>query len=240
MGSFKDKNIVIVGASSGIGKELCRNLRSKGAELFALSRVPHPDFEKEGIHFSSLDVTGRISENPPDLPQVIHGLVYCAGSIRLVPFQRLKESDFLEDFQLNVVGAVRVLQYCLRSLINSGGSSVVLLSTVAARIGMSFHASIATAKAALEGLAKSLAAEFAAKRIRVNVVSPSLTDTPLASFLLSTDDKRERAAARHPLGRIGAPSDIANAIVFLLSEESSWITGQVVSVDGGMSSVKLF
>ena len=181
-----------------------------------------------------------LSENPPAFPSILHGLVYCPGNIRLTPFLRLKDEDFLEDFSLNVLGAIRVIRECLPSLMDADGSSIVFISTVAVRLGMNFHTSVATVKSALEGLAKSLAAEYAGKKLRVNVVAPSLTNTRLAARLLSTEEKREKSAQRHPLRRYGEPSDIANAIAFLLSENSSWITGQVFSVDGGMSSVRLF
>jgi NAD(P)-dependent dehydrogenase (short-subunit alcohol dehydrogenase family) len=179
-------------------------------------------------------VTQSIEET---MAQPIDGLVYCPGSITLAPFHRLSLDQFSEDYEINVLGAVRVLQACLGNL-NPEGSSIVLFSTVACRIGMSYHSSIAAAKSAVEGLVRSLAAELASKHIRVNAVAPSLTDTPLASNLLSTEDKRKRAAQRHPLGRIGSVSDIAGAVEYLLSEASSWVTGQILSVDGGLSSVK--
>jgi NAD(P)-dependent dehydrogenase (short-subunit alcohol dehydrogenase family) len=150
----------------------------------------------------------------------------------------LTDDQFLADFQLNLLGAVRVLRHCLRSF-DGEGASVVMFSTVAVRTGLAFHASIAAAKGAVEALVRSLAAEFAQKRIRFNAVAPSLTDTPLATALLSTPDKRSKAEGRHPLGRVGTPSDLAGAAEFLLSADSSWMTGQVLSVDGGYSSVRL-
>jgi len=237
---FEGKTVVVVGASSGIGERVCVDLVKKGAQVHAWSRHPHPDFEKMDVHFSAVDVSKPIEANRPDVPETVHGLAFLPGTIRLAPFVRLKEEDFVEDFTINVLGAVRVLKLLIRSMTKAGGASAVLVSTVASRIGMNFHASIASAKGAVEGLAKSLAAEYAAKKIRFNVVAPSLTDTPLASFLLNSEEKRKKSDARHPIGRIGSPSDIANAIEFLISDESSWITGQVFSVDGGMSSVKLF
>jgi NAD(P)-dependent dehydrogenase (short-subunit alcohol dehydrogenase family) len=237
---FDGKTVVVVGASSGIGERVCVDLVGKGAQVHAWSRHPHPDFEKMGVRFSAVDVSKPIDADLPDVPETVHGLAFLPGTIRLAPFVRLKEEEFVEDFTINVLGAVRVLKLVIRSLAKAGGASAVLVSTVASRIGMNFHASIASAKGAVEGLAKSLAAEYAAKKIRFNVVAPSLTDTPLASFLLNSDEKRKKSDARHPIGRIGSPADIAHAIEFLLSDESSWITGQVFSVDGGMSSVKLF
>jgi NAD(P)-dependent dehydrogenase (short-subunit alcohol dehydrogenase family) len=242
MNSFENRRVLVVGGSLGIGFQLSSDLRGGGAEVHVWSRHPHQDFDKLGIVHRVVDVSAPLDRNPPPVPDVLHGLVYCPGTIRLAPIQRLSEDDFLEDFNVNVLGAVRVLKACLPSLGKAGregDASIVLISTVASHVGMSFHASIAAAKSAVQGLAKSLAAELAPKKIRVNVVSPSLTDTPLAGFLLDSDEKRSRSAQRHPLGRIGSPADIAHAVRFLLSPQSSWMTGQAFPVDGGMSSIRL-
>jgi 3-oxoacyl-[acyl-carrier protein] reductase len=161
-------------------------------------------------------------------------------SFVLKPFQRLASADFQRDFEINLLGAVKVIQGCLKRLKKSPtGASVILFSTVAVKVGMPFHASVASAKGAVEGLMKSLAAEFA-PRIRVNAIAPSLTDTPLAASLLSSDDRRKASADRHPLKRIGSPQEIAGLAQHLLSDEGSWITGQVFHVDGGMSSLRVF
>jgi NAD(P)-dependent dehydrogenase (short-subunit alcohol dehydrogenase family) len=165
-------------------------------------------------------------------------LVYCPGTINLKPFHRFSIEDFQKDYEVNVLGAIKVLQACLKGLKKSESASVVLFSTVAVQVGLGFHSSISSAKGAVEGLAKSLAAEWAPNKIRVNVVAPSLTDTPLASALLGNEDKKEASNKRHPLGRYGQPEDIAGAAVFLLSTDASWMTGQVLHLDGGMSSVK--
>jgi NAD(P)-dependent dehydrogenase (short-subunit alcohol dehydrogenase family) len=165
-------------------------------------------------------------------------LVYCPGTINLKPFHRIAISDFQNEMDINFFGAVRVLQACLKGLKKSDSASVVLFSTVAVQTGMGFHAGIASAKGAVEGLTRSLAAEWAPSKIRVNSIAPSLTDTPLASNLLSTPEKKEASDKRHPLGRIGSPEDLANAAFYLLSENSSWMTGQILHLDGGMSSLK--
>jgi NAD(P)-dependent dehydrogenase (short-subunit alcohol dehydrogenase family) len=156
----------------------------------------------------------------------------------LKPFHRISISDFQKEMDINFFGAVRVLQACLKGLKKSDTASVVLFSTVAVQTGMGFHAGIASAKGAVEGLSRSLAAEWAPSKIRVNTIAPSLTDTPLASSLLSTPDKKESSDKRHPLGRVGTPEDIAKAASYLLSEDSSWMTGQILHLDGGMSSLK--
>ena len=166
--------------------------------------------------------------------------MYCPGSINLKPLQRLSTDDFLADFNLNLLGAVRTIKATLKHLRKSDlGASIILFSTVAVQTGMAFHASVASAKGAVEGLTRSLAAEFA-PRIRVNAIAPSLTDTPLGKDLLSTDAKRDAAAERHPLKRVGTTRDIASMCVHLLLLDDAWITGQIIHVDGGMSSLRTF
>lgn len=155
------------------------------------------------------------------------------------PFNRLTEEDFQADFQQNFLGAVRIIQKCLPALKKSKSASIVLFSTVAAKLGMPFHTSIAASKGAIEGFAKSLAAELAVSNVRVNVIAPSLTDTELAAQLLSTEEKRLASAKRHPLQRIGSPEDMAQMVEFLLSEKSSWMTGQIIGIDGGLGTIKL-
>jgi len=157
--------------------------------------------------------------------------------VNLKPFARVKPEDFVSDFQLQLVGAVKVIQASLPKLKNANSPSIVLFSTVAVQTGFNFHSLVASSKGAVEGFTRALAAEFAPK-IRVNCIAPSITDTPLAGSLLNTDEKKEANAQRHPLKKIGKPEDLANLAAFLLSEKSSWITGQVLHVDGGMSSLR--
>lgn len=230
------QNILIVGASSGIGLETAKSLLSKGYNIFSASRN-QPDLT--GITHLVWDATNPDSTVFAALPEEIHGVVYCPGTINLKPFNRLSQDDFKNDFQINVLGAVSILQAVLPKLKKANGASVVLFSTVAAKIGLGFHASVAASKGAIEGLTLSLAAELSSNRIRVNCVAPSLTDTPLAKNLLSSDEKKEASNKRHPIGRFGTSADIANVTSFLISDESSWITGQVLGVDGGMGSIKM-
>jgi len=219
-----EKKTLVIGGTKGIGKAIVEQLSNH--ECFVVSRT-----EAAVTNHYIADVLAD------DLPQIegLTGVVYCPGSINLKPFHRLTEQDFLDDYTKNVLGAVRVLQFYFRTLKKNKGS-VVLFGTVASQQGMPFHASIAAAKGGLEALARSLAAEWA-PNIRVNMVNPSLTDTPLAEALLSTEQKRENAALRHPLKKIGSPLDIAKAAIFCL--ENEWITGQTIGVDGGMSSLRV-
>lgn len=226
---MKSKNIVIVGGNSGIGKAVANLLKDGGANLFLYS--------KSGEGTTALD-TSVDFEEIPGLPDIIDGVVYCPGTINLKPFHRISVSDFQKEMDVNFFGVVRVLQACMKGLKKSDSPSVVLYSTVAVQTGMGFHAGIASAKGAVEGLTRSLAAEWAPSKIRVNAIAPSLTETPLASALLSTPEKKEASDKRHPLGRIGSAADIAEATVFLLSSKSSWMTGQILHLDGGMSNLK--
>lgn len=234
---FRDKNILVVGGSSGIGLALVKMLASGGARVYNASRTSSDEWP-DGLLHIPLDVLSNTDLITEHLPEQLHGLVYAVGSINLKPFSRYTEEDFIRDYRLNVIGAARIIQLAYRSLRNSGSSSIVLLSSVAAKTGMPYHASISASKAGVEGLALSLAAEFASQNIRVNVIAPSLTDTPLAGNLLNTPEKLEASAKRHPLGRIGKPEDIASAIAFLLSENSSWMSGQIIGIDGGMGNLK--
>ncbi|MGA9652033.1 SDR family NAD(P)-dependent oxidoreductase [Pedobacter sp.] len=234
---FKSKNILVIGASSGIGFDLVNLLHTEGANIFTASRNSSPLWP-DSVRYLEMDVMSSTAALVSFLPDELDGLVYCVGNINLKPFARMTESDFIDDFKLNVVGAATSIQQSLKSLKNASSASIVLISSVAARTGMAFHASIAASKAAIEGLSISLAAELSSSQIRVNIVAPSLTDTPLASKLLNTPEKMDASAKRHPLGKYGTPKDISAAIAFLLSAESSWITGQIIPVDGGLGNLK--
>lgn len=227
------KNILIIGGSYGIGFELAKTLQNEN-NVFVASRT-HENLNGLNITHIPFDaLTDTIDR--AQLPNVIDGLIYCPGTINLRPFKGLKLETFESDMQLNFFSMIKVLQSVLPQLTASEQSSIVLFSSVAATTGMPFHTSVAASKGAIEGFAKALAAEYAPK-IRVNVIAPSLTDTPLADKFLNNDEKREKSAQRHPLKRVGTPNDIAQMASFLLDDKSSWISGQVFHVDGGMSTL---
>ncbi|MBC7979520.1 MAG: SDR family oxidoreductase [Armatimonadetes bacterium] len=229
------KTIFLVGGNSGIGLATAELLQSQGHSLLAASRSTNnlAALDIPTQNFEATDITKLF------LPESLDGLIYFPGTINLKPFHRLTTEDFLNDFQINCLAAAQVIQQALPSLKNSPAASIVLFSTIAVAQGMAFHASISAAKAAVEGLARSLAAEFA-PRIRVNVIAPSLTDTPLASKLLGNDERKQAAAHRHPLQQVGIAGDVAQIAAFLLSDSSSFITGQIIRPDGGLSSIRIF
>ena len=227
-------NYLIVGGTRGIGLATARRLAPLGGRVITTSRKPPESSEFECLPFDATDADAELS-----LPDVLDGVVYCPGTITLKPFHRLDDAALLNDYEVNCLGAVRVLRQALGALKNSESASVVLFSTVAVCQGMPFHASIAAAKGAVEGLTRSLAAELAPK-IRVNAIAPSLTDTDLAAGLLSSEEKRKAAEGRHPLRRVSSPEDMASLAAMLLSRDAAGITGQVLHPDNGLSSIQLF
>lgn len=229
------KNYLIIGASSGIGKSLSESLAKKGHNVFGTyNKNQISNASIKSIQFNVLEDEFDIES----LPETIDGLAYCPGSINLKPFTRFKEVHFIEDYRLQVVGAAKIIQSILPKLKKSDSPSVVLFSTVAVQSGFPFHSLVSSSKGAIEGLSKALAAELA-PLIRINTIAPSLTDTPLAGSLLNSDQKKSANAERNPLKKVAEAVDIANVAQFLLSEEGSYITGQVIKVDGGMSTLKI-
>ena len=208
-----------------------------GHSVFTTYNSTALDISHPNLTSTQLEVVNGVLDET-DLPAAIDGLVYCPGSINLKPFTRIKPQDFVADYELQVVGAIKLIQQLLPKLKASSAASIVLFSTVAVGVGFPFHSQVSASKGAVEGLTKALAAEFA-PTIRVNCIAPSLTDTPLANRFVSTADKKAANGNRHPLKRIGTPQDITNMVTFLCSEQSSWMTGQILHVDGGMSTLKL-
>lgn len=234
---MQGKNVVIVGASSGVGLATAELLGAQGANLYTISRNEPKLPLSLQYEYCSHDILE--DDFPEDfLPETIDALIYCPGSINLKPFRSLSMDTFREDYEINLIGAVKAIKASLKAMKKAEGTpAVVLFSTVAVQQGMAFHGSVAAAKGAVEGLTRSLAAELSPK-IRVNCIAPSLVNTPLASNILSSEDRMKASNERHPLKRIGEPNDIAQTAAFLVSENSSWITGQVIGVDGGLSKLR--
>ena len=229
------RNYVIIGGSSGIGKALVNLLKEENSTIFSTyykNQVPN----SSNLKYQQFNVLTD-SLNLDELPEEIHGLAYCPGAINLKPFHRFTDEDFIADYKLQVLGATKVIQQLLPRMKKSQNSSIVLFSTIAVQFGFNFHSQVAMSKGAIEGLTRSLAAELA-PIIRVNAVAPSLTNTDLASKFINTDEKLKLQAEKNPLKKIGEAKDIAEIAAFLLSEKSSWVSGQVMHVDGGYSTIK--
>jgi len=230
------RNYIIIGGSSGIGKELVNLIEQQEDNVFSTYNK-NPIEDRLNVKYIKFDATTD-SLNLDDLPEQIHGLAYCPGSINLKPFHRFTDEEFLEDFKLQVLGATKIIKHLLPKLKKSQDASIVLFSTIAVQTGFSFHAQVAISKGAIEGLTRSLAAELS-PTIRVNAIAPSLTNTNLASKFLNTPEKLNMQSEKNPLKKVGEAKDIAEAAVYLLSQKSSWVTGQVLHVDGGFSNIKL-
>jgi len=230
------KTYLIIGESGGIGSAVSLLLTSQGNTVYGTYNNNEKTTTNPTIQRHHLNVLDE-ELNLDFLPDQIDGLVYCPGSINLKPFKQLNDQDFLNDYQLNVLGAVKVIREVLPKLKKSGEGSIVLFSTAAVKMGFNFHSTVSSSKGAIEGLTKALAAEFAPK-VRVNCIAPSITHTPLADKLLNTDKKMEANAKRHPLQRVGQPNDIASAVSFLLSQESAWMTGEILHIDGGITTIR--
>lgn len=227
------KNILLIGGSHGIGFEMAKALHEEYT-VYVASRT-NDELYNLDVNYISFDATTDTLDES-QLPEVIHGFAYCPGSINLKPLKMLSLDVFRDEMELNFFSLVNVVKTILPKM--AEGASMVFFSTVAVGTGMPFHTSVAAAKGAIEGFAKSLAAEYAPK-LRVNCIAPSLVDTPLAGRLLNNDKKRDLMSERHPLKRVGQAEDIANLAVFLLSDKSTWVTGQILGVDGGMSTLNV-
>jgi 3-oxoacyl-[acyl-carrier protein] reductase len=226
------QNYLFAGASSAIAKETAQLLQAKGNKVIGISTK-----EKDFAYDEFYQITSYEFGNFPVLETEISGLVYFPGTINLKPFHRLKAEEFATDYAINAMGAVAFTQTYLANIKKVEKASIVYISTVAVGIGMPFHSSIAMAKGAIEGLTRALAAEYA-PTIRVNCIAPSLVNSPLAEKFLSSPEKIESMEKRNPMHKVGDALDIANAVVFLLGNESKWISGQIMAVDGGMSTLK--
>lgn len=229
------KNVLVIGGSSGIGAAIVDELLEQDYRVTATFRSHEISLDHPNLFKQRFDVL----EDDPSSIQLdeVDAIVYAPGSIDLKPFNRFEVSDLQSDLQLNALAAFNVIKSLYSKLRKGKDPSVVLFSTVAVQTGFPYHLQVGISKGAVEGMVRALAAEFA-PRIRVNAIAPSLTDTPLAGNMLSTEEKKKANGDRHPLGRVGEPKDIAAVAEFLVSDRSSWVTGQIMHVDGGMSSIK--
>ena len=226
------KTIVIIGGSKGIGKAISQK-ELNSSLVINISRT-EPEFEHVNLTHFACDI---LKDELPELNKV-DVLIYCPGSINLKPFTRLKIEDFKTDYEINFIGAVKSIQKYLPLLKQASSPSVLLFSTVASKLGMPFHASIASAKSAIEGLVKSLAAEFS-PLIRVNAIAPTVTNTNLSSRLLRNDKMKAQMVDRHPLKKYLQPEEIAEMASLLISEKAGSMSGQIIEMDCGITTLKI-
>jgi len=226
------KNIVIIGGSKGIGNAILLQQLETNL-VHNISRNP-PEISHENLTHYSLDV---LQDALPEIEK-IDTLIYCPGSINLKPIASLSVDDFRKDFEINVIGAVKTIQKYLAVLKKGTDPSIVLFSTVAVKLGMPFHASIATAKAGVEGLVKSLGAELASV-VRINAIAPTITETTLSAGILRNDRMRENMVERHPMKNYLKPQEVAGMANFLISEKAKSISGQVFEMDYGIVTFKI-
>lgn len=226
------KNIIIIGGSKGIGKAIIDNLIDNN-HITNISRTT-PKLSHNNLQHFSIDIL------KDDLPQIeeVDTIIYCPGSINLKPINRLNINDFRDDFEINVIGAVKTIQHFLPKLKKGNNPSILLFSTVASKLGMPYHASIAASKSAIEGLVKSLGAELA-PTIRVNAIAPTITNTELASKLLRNEKMIDAITERHPLKKFLNPEEVADMASFLTSDKAKSISGQIMQMDCGIVSFKL-
>ena len=236
--------VLIYGGSGGIGSATARILHARGLELHLVGRsaASLAALSAElGANYTVGDVldSALFPRGAAEAGDTLDGLVYAVGTLNLRSLSRLSEADFLNDFRVNALGAALAVQAALPALKNSAGTgSVVLYSSIAANQGFALHASLGMAKGAINGLTLSLAAELA-PRVRVNAIAPSLTRTPLAAGILSNEQTAQTIAGIHPLPRLGSADEIAALTAFLLSTDADWITGQIIGVDGGRSTLRV-
>lgn len=231
-----NKTYLMIGGNSGIGEACLKIIIEQNQRLITITRT---DLKSANASLHTA-LKADACKTLPDIgayTQSLDGVIYCPGTISLKPFISTQIENFRNDFEINVIGLVNTLQKSLSLLKNNSKASVVAFSTIACKLGMPYHSSIAASKCAVEGLIRTLAAEYASSNIRFNAIAPSIIDTSLAGKILTNNQKKEEIARKHPLKKIGSADEIASLAMFLLSDDSSWITGQVIHSDGGLSSI---
>lgn len=240
-------NYVVAGSTGGIGSEVCRRLREEGHRVFLIARDPdklQAQSQELDAAYCSADITSfeeaerAFGEAEAQLGE-IHGAVSCVGGVLLKPLHLVRQPDWEEQLSLNLHSAFSLSRAAVKTMLGSGGGSIVLTTTAAAKIGLMNHEAVSASKAGIEGLVLSAAATYAPKGIRINAVAPGLTKTPLTEKITSNPAGEKASLAMHPLGRLGEASDIAQAIVWMLAPENDWLTGQIIAVDGGLSTLKV-
>lgn len=226
------KKILIIGGSKGIGRQIINELISDN-EIINYSRTV-PELSHANLTHFKIDVL------KDDLPEIkdVSTIIYCPGSINLKPIGRFSLDEFREDFEINVIGSIKVIQKYISNLKRATNASILLFSTVATKLGMPYHSSVAVSKSAVDGLVKTLGAELA-PGIRVNAIAPTITNTDLASKLLRNEKAIDSMVERHPLKKILDPKDVAKMAKFLISEDASAISGQTFNLDAGIVSFKI-
>lgn len=228
------KNILLIGGSHGIANAIVQQLHQQHNVYVACRE--NDNLPSTVTHIAFDAVTDQLDLNA--LPDYLDGFAYCPGSINLKPFKMLRQEHYEQDMEINFFSMIKATRSVLPLLTKKGNSSMVFFSSVAVGTGMPFHTSIAAAKGAIEGFSRALAAEYA-PQVRVNVIAPSLVDTPLAGRLLNNDTKKEKMGTMHPLKRVGTPQDVAQMACFLLEQNNGWMTGQVIGIDGGKSTLNI-
>ncbi len=237
--------IVILGAAGGIGSMLARRLAARGAKLILAGRTPGPIAllaGELGAHGASVEATrfdqvDAVFAEAMELHGRVDGVANCVGSLILKPAHLTSEAEFSDTLAANLTSAFATVRAGARAMLRTGGS-IALVSSVAARVGLANHEAIAAAKAGIIGLTVSAAASYARQHIRVNCVAPGLIRTPLTKKLTESEAALKMSVSMHPLGRIGEPAEVASALAWLLDPEQSWVTGQVIGVDGGLSNLR--
>jgi len=229
------KNILIIGGSKGIGFEILKQQLASNNQVFNLSRNA-PEISNSNLNLKHFGLN-VLTDTLPEIEN-IDTLIYCPGSINLKPIESLSIDDFRNDFEINVFGAVKCIQKYLPILKKGTNPSIVLFSTVAVKLGMPYHASVATAKAGVEGLVKSLGAELASV-VRINAIAPTVTNTTLSANILRNDKMKENMVERHPMKNYLQPEEVANMANFLISEKAKSISGQIFEMDYGLVTFKM-